>query len=739
MKKILSLFFVFVCLTSKGQNSFTINATIPVVKNLPLELAWAGGLNFPVFSEIDLNGDNVPDLFAFDRNNNRSLTFINTGGSGIHCWEYAQQYANQFPVLKGWAYLYDYNCDNKPDLFTANYFNNGIAQFRNESQGGNIVFTLVDSTMKYNVGGTNLINIFASSYLVPDLDDIDGDGDMDILGQQFQCAGGFAYYKNMSLEHYGVCDSLNDFVLVTNVWGDFTLRSGMFANVAVGSWNVSCFQAPSNGGSYELAVRDDTYANIRTIDIDGDGDKDALIGDSQTNNCLLVLNGGTPNSAHMVLPQDTLFPSYDTSINLHSFTTNSYLDADNDGVKDLVVSQSEYENNKGVMLYKNTGTNAVPVFNYQTNEFLQHEMIDVGESAAPVFFDYNSDGLRDLVIGNKNLTTSPTTYKTGLTLYKNTGSASAPSFEYVTDDYANLQALNLPGQIYPAFGDMDGDNDEDIILGLDNGRLGYFQNTAGPGVPAVFANPVFNFMGIFVGQASTPQLFDLDHDGLLDLIVGGKNGLVKYFRNIGSVGSSFFATTATSDTLGKVNVQTAGYPDGYSVPFLFEHNGDVRLMVSCMQGKVLLYGNIDGNLTGTFTLLDTVFSKAAGYRFSYNLTVSGGDLNGDSLTDMLLGFYGGGVQIYYQDTSINSIASVPNKDILKIFPVPASETVVVKLSLPSGNYSYNLYDVTGRIILTQSHAGNYTVLDVSDVASGVYWMRVSSGKFEVTGKVIIER
>jgi Secretion system C-terminal sorting domain len=106
---------------------------------------------------------------------------------------------------------------------------------------------------------------------------------------------------------------------------------------------------------------------------------------------------------------------------------------------------------------------------------------------------------------------------------------------------------------------------------------------------------------------------------------------------------------------------------------------------------------------------------------------------------MLLGLYGGGMQIYFQDTSTTSIASVAADDILKIFPNPASEIIVVKLSHPISNCSYRLYDVTGRIVLSKTHSGNYTVLDVSGIASGPYWMRVSSGNFEVTGKVIIER
>ena len=39
--------------------------------------AWAGGLNAPQFSNIDLNSDGQPDLYAFDREASRSYTFLN--------------------------------------------------------------------------------------------------------------------------------------------------------------------------------------------------------------------------------------------------------------------------------------------------------------------------------------------------------------------------------------------------------------------------------------------------------------------------------------------------------------------------------------------------------------------------------------------------------------------------------------------------------------------------------------
>lgn len=739
MKKSIALLLFVSVLSAKAQTGFQINNSIPVNGADPRELAWAGGLNFPVFSEINLNGDARPDLFAFDRSNNRTLTFINNGGTGIHCWEYAPQYEKLFPVMRGWAFLYDYNCDGKQDLFTVNRFNNGIAQFRNDMQGGNLLFTLVDSSIQFDFGGPVPSNILASANLVPNFDDIDGDGDMDILGLQFQCAGGFAYYKNMSMEDYGVCDSLNDYILVTNVWGAFTLRSGIYQNVAVGSWNVSCLQTPGGGGSYEIAERDDTYASIRTIDLDNDGDKDALIGDSQAKNSLKVVNGGNNINALMVQPQDTLFPSYNTPVNIYTFAMHSFVDADNDGITDLLVSQSEYENNRGVLFYKNTGTNAIPVYSYQMDDFLQSEMIDVGESATPVLFDYDSDGLLDIVIGNKLKTTGPTSSTTSLSLFRNVGTLSAPSFQFVTDDFAGVQAQLLTGQIYPAFGDMDGDNDYDMLLGQDNGKFVYFENIAGPAVTAVFSTPVFNYMSIDIGLAGTPQLIDLERDGLLDIITGGKNGLIKYFRNLGTSSIPFFSINATDDTLGGIVAQAPGTPDGYSVPFLFEQNGQYRLLLSAMNGDIYLYGNIDGNTGGTYTLLDTVYSKVGGIRLSYNISVSGGDLNNDTLTDMLIGFYGGGVQIFYQDNNINSISDYLNEDDIRLYPNPASEFIVVKSSHSGLNGTCNLYDLNGRLLKSSVLKGNYSVIDVRDFSQGIYLLTVASGKYFINKKIVLQK
>jgi hypothetical protein len=163
-------------------------------------------------------------------------------------------------------------------------------------------------------------------------------------------------------------------------------------------------------------------------------------------------------------------------------------------------------------------------------------------------------------------------------------------------------------------------------------------------------------------------------------------------------------------------------------------------LASCLKGKVYLYGNIDGNIYGSFALIDSVISRAAGSRYSaYNLTVSGGDLNNDSLTDMLLGFYGGGIQVWYQDTSTVSVPEISGKEIIYVYPNPVTDLLIIKTSFRSKNTHCRIFDLTGRLIYSHYIKDNYTFIDLSAVSPGAYLLNVISEKFSVTEKVMVER
>jgi hypothetical protein len=723
-----------------AQNYFQLKSDIPVtVFGNTLQHPWAGGINFPVFSSVDLDSDGLKDLFVFDRSNNRAMVYINTGTGTINSYRYAPEIAKDLPALRGWALFYDYNCDGKEDLFTTGISNSGILQFRNDSQPGSVQFTAVDSMMKADYGGGPIAGIFASGFLMPHFNDIDGDGDMDVLGQQFFCVGTFAYYKNLSMEDYGVCDSLSHYRLITYAWGNFALRSGAYSNVAVGQYHISCFLAtpPEGMFGYELALQDDTYAGIYTLDIDDDGDMEALIGDSGAKNSLLVINNGTAASADMD-SQDTLFPSYSTPIHLNSFTSHAFLDADHDGVKDLLVGHNEFENKRGVLFYKNTGTNNLPVFNYMMDAFLQEEMIDVGEGATPVLFDADSDGLLDLIIGNVNRTDTGTSVQHGLSYFRNTGTSTNPSFEFITDDYAGISTLPVTGPLFPAFGDLDNDGDADMLLGIQTGELYRFENTAGVGMPANFVFAAASYFGIDVGNFSSPQIIDLNRDGKFDLVIGKKSGIIAYYENVGTVGSAFFLSQPTKDTLGMINVQTPGFIDGYSVPFVYDDSSGYKILVACMSGDIYQYSNIDGNIFGAFQLEDTIVSLYQGVKTTFNLSVSGGDINADGRVDMLVGLYGGGVQFYLQDTLNTGIKELSNGPSFEIFPNPVTSDFVLKLiDRKSKKYRIRISDSFGRIVFDEELHGTEQRFSGKKFPAGVYFVNLIDHQSYSTKRIVI--
>ena len=709
--------------------------------------AWAGGINFPLWSAIDINGDGLKDLYMYDKTNDRVLTFLNDGSAGIHAYHYAPEYIRRFPkvLADSWAMCYDYNCDGKEDFFALDSVHSGIEVWRNDfTIPTGLKFTRVSRELLEDWSGPQPINIYATSIYVPALGDVDNDNDMDIICFNNPANGKFAYHKNLSMDLYGTCDSLK-FVFDDKCWGNFTLSLG--SNTVSTYHNAPCgtpspIDPGSGNGGIEIAKRDDTITTVCLIDADGDGAKELLVGDQASPTSLIVHNGGTPQSAEMD-NSDPTFPSYDVPVNIFDYVHHAYIDVDNDGKRDLLASSGALEDRQGVWYYKNTNTDASPVFALQKTDFLQNEMLETGQGACPVFFDYNADGLMDIVVAHGVYDSGIPGIVSRLNLYKNTGTANAPAFQLMNEDYASLSNYNLFFPIAATFGDLDGDLDQDMIIGDFAGNIHYFNNSAGPGNTASLQLAAPVYMGIDVGNSATPQLVDLDNDGLLDLVIGKQTATFNYYHNNGTSSTPSFPSIATIDTLGRILLTANGAFSGYSVPYIFNFNGRHQMLTANMHGDVYYYDNIDNNLNGTFTRIDTIAAGEFGIRSSgFNIYVSGGDINNDGYNDILFGLYSGGVQIYYGSNVPIGVTEITSQEMLNIFPNPAA----IQLKVGSKQFAISnieIYNVLGKLVLNEkidARSNNREItMDVSGIPAGMYIVVVSDGKTNQRARVIVQR
>lgn len=713
--------------------------TVSLFENgVALQNAWAGGLNFPLFNSVDLNGDGVKDMVAYDRVNSRLTCYVNDGSNSLSAWKYDPSYASKFPYINRWALMYDYNCDGNEDLFTLSpIYPSCIACYRNDySPATGLRFTLVDPILEESFS-TTVFPVFASGVLLPAFDDVDGDGDMDILGYNSIPDGRVILHKNESMETYGICDSLI-FNYANACWGNFAFRVG-------GANEVGCFGCPCRGSSnpylndplsysYEEAKRDDTVTSIFSIDIDGDADKDLLVGDISALTSLLVYNGGTSQVAAMD-SQDVNYPSMDIPAIFNGFHSHAYLDVDNDGLKDLIVSPNEYENKAAQWIYKNQGSSSLPVFHRLATDFLQNTMLDVGENAAPVVIDLDSDGLNDLVVAGSVYDTASSYYSTRLYYLHNIGTSSVPIFDLMDDDLAGISTLAYNSTIYPAFGDLDNDGDKDLLLGTEDGKLQYFINNSG-----AFQLAVANFMAIDVGNNATPQLVDLDRDGKLDIVSGEKNGFINLYKNIGTTNSAAFSSIPSEDTLGRIILQSPGYTDGYSVPFVYDSAGTYRLAASNMAGNVYFYGNIDGNILGAYTLIDSLYDVTESSRIRFNVSVGGGDLNNDGFCDLVIGQSSGGAQLWYQHNGTSDISSPESQLQFSVYPNPAHDNLLIVFDDNDARSLSRLVlmDQLGRSVTQMDSWHNRVNLSLRGLSSGIYFLKMERNNAVAVTRIIIQ-
>lgn len=699
--------------------SFFRSTSIPVIHGIDTLLQpWTGGVNAVRFSEIDLNGDGVNDLFAFEKHGNRILTFLRQDNRFV----YAPQYARQFPELHDWAILKDYNGDGRPDIFT--YGLAGMRVFKNTSRNDSLSFSLVTGQLDaYYYNG--YVNIFASPNDYPVIEDIDGDGQTDILN--FWVLGKYVHF----LRNYSDNPETFDFRLENECWGHFA--------EAADNNRITLFTDCSSKNHDPQETTRHTGSSMLLHDFDGNGLQDLLVGDIDSPHLILLYNHGTATEARMTR-QNTAFPAQ-TPVDLFSMPAPSFVTMPGHGNPSLVVSPSDPS------LTKSHDCNSVWQYDYDTllqqytltnTAFLQEEMVDVGSGSRPVLYDYDGDGLADLFIANYGSFDSVTTdnglpvshFSSSVSHYRNTGTPDAPVFRLQTADFGNLKAMNLKA-LHPTFGDFDGDGLTDMLCGMQDGTLMLVPHGRLCGGNDSITKAYHN---ITCDKFSTPFFFDIDGDGRNDLIIGNRRGTLSYWRNSGTAENPSFEKV--TDNLGNVDVRDYEQSYfGYSVPCLLRDSlhGTV-LFCGSEQGKIFYYNRIDGHLDGTFRPAGSISEAEDSVCLSCTHTVKDGirsgvaaaKLCGADFPDLITGNYAGGVCFFKGRTPasrpVNVSTAAKKESELRIYPNPTSGTLRIDLER-GDNIAADIYvlDMSGRRL---RHAYG-TQIDLGDLENGIYIIEIN--------------
>lgn len=688
-----------------GQDLYR-NYNVPVLHNgYQLKNAWAGGLNSAQFSAMDINWDGVEDLLVFDRSGDRLMIFINEGEGG---YRFTRDYNNQFPSgLKNWVVARDFNCDGKMDLATNSqsgfiiYFNTGSVdvgltweQYLTPNPNNLVMASYAFSDTPFEAP------VYTISIDMPSFVDYDDDGDIDVFTFT-EFATTVYFFKNMSVENNS-CDA-PIYICANRCYGYFSEAVESFS-MSLGSEAECQFNVlePRSSGD-----RLHTGATILQLDLDQNGIKDMIVADVTESNMAYFRMEDAITGQDSAAYFGTDFPATfgdGPAIDLNLFPAGFYLDVDNDGVKDLLVSpnaSTEVSDRGSVYFYKNNGLNDLPSFSFQQDNFLQSEMIELGTGAYPALVDIDGDGDLDLFVSNKKFYSSSGALTSQLFFYENVGTANYPTFNLVDPNYLMIPDRGWKS-IYPNFADWDNDGDFDLLVGDQDGLIHLFINSGSANSPQ-FENPVeiLNDANqvIDVGQFATPQLIDLDEDGLKDLVVGEKNGNINLYRNIGDETTNIF--TLLEDSIGNVVASNVLGIEGYSVPYFFKNEGGTwELLLGSETGAINHYDQIEGNFLGDFNLITEEYQ---GINEGLKCAIAMGDITGDGIADLLYGNIGGGIALYLSEDIIINVDEL-FVSTFKIFPNPTTrggDLILEFQNKGNVNEDVSIFDISGKKIWTQ--------------------------------------
>jgi hypothetical protein len=689
MNKFLILLFLTLSFGSNAQDIFRFDQSLEIeIDGKTVPNPFSGGINSAQIQTIDLTGDAIEEWVIWDINSRQVLVF---GKSGEN-FTIRPELSYLFPEdINGFLKLVDFDRDGKKDLFTSTSL--GIKAYRNTSIGNQITWLVAQNFLRLDGSA----NIQANNLDTPMIQDLDGDGDLDLVIFNFASGDFLEYYKNTSIERRGIPD-VDGFAFPSPFWGNF-----VFCGCEDFSFGITC-----EGITIKPNLRINENAKIQHAgghsilyrDFNGDGLSDLVLGRDECSVLYYLPNTGTEKNP-LFIESSKEIPGYGALPEFPLFHVAQVID------DKLVVSLNTNETSIEYGIDFAKSIKRISPGGASEPNFLQNQLFDLGENTRPFFTGNKFAGELWLTANMK-------------ANEKVTGQAfrlpfSGSEFQLADRDWLELSKLNLLDIQLLEYTDI---NKKSYFIAS---GIRYENSTPKQVLMKSEGNGFvdFSFSGLTLQRGDHLEFFIFENKDYL--LVAGQNGSLDLY----SVNFEIFSVSLeTENFLGFQD-----NPANRNLAITLVNKAKPDLYAIDQRGKLMWIENFMESDLRKEVFIQTE-ERDFPTRFGRNTWLESVNPNFDEPADLILGTRGGGV-IYLRSVFEDNPAEGEIQ--VKIYPNPSSGPIKVVSSHAS---TLRLINAMGQVMKENIEipANREIEIQADFLAPGLYILQ-----FAIDGKPSISR